>query len=121
MKLEIVSIHNHGKAAQEFVMLKVLKDCKLGDHVLTDSTYLRENEISNRLRHMFWWPGTSPANAGDWVVVYTAEGKNGVRQTPQGTIRDFYWGLKNPVWNDAGDVAVLMEIAAWTWKSSNKK
>jgi hypothetical protein len=122
MKLEIVSIRNHGKAAEEYVLLKVLKDCKLNEHILTDSTYQDSGRISNRLRHMYWWPGTSPANAGDFVFVYTREGKDAVRHIKDSVnvYRDFYWGLKSAIWNDTGDAAVLIEIAAWTCKRSGK-
>lgn len=121
MKVEVHSINNHGNAATEYVMLKVTKDCLLGDHVLADSTYQGDSTISNRLRHMFWFPGKSPAKAGEYAVVYTRIGADTTRTVNGIVYHDFYWGLKGPVWNDTGDVAVLMELANWTWKSSGKK
>ncbi|MDO8385082.1 MAG: hypothetical protein Q7T13_01615 [Polaromonas sp.] len=121
MNVEIVSVHNHGKAAEEFVLLKVLKDCLLGNHILTDSTYQDDTTISNRLRHMFWFPGKSPAKAGEYAVVYTRAGKDGTRVINGNVYHEFFWDLKGPIWNDTGDAAVLISIAEWAVKRTGKK
>lgn len=116
MKLEILSIHNHGNAEKEHVLLKVTEDCDVGRYILADTTYTSENDVSNKLRHVFWFPDKN-IKKGELVSVWTGTGKNTVAQTAAGVpVHRFYWGLKSSVWNDDGDCAALLELSTWQFK-----
>jgi hypothetical protein len=120
MKLQIVSIHNHGKAAEEYVRLQVIEDCKLGDYVIIDSTYNADGRLSNKMRHTYWWGPKEFAKKGDIVFLYTREGKNTTRPGLNCTLRDYYWNSKEAVWNDTGDFATLFQIANFSQKATSR-
>lgn len=120
MNLQIISIHNHGDAQREYVVFKVVADCILGEFVLSDTTYINEKTISNRLRHMYWWVTSEKARKGDFIYVYTREGKDTTRVVEGVTHRDFFWNLKSSVWNNNGDAAVLMHVDEWQFKQTAK-
>ncbi|TCZ55749.1 hypothetical protein [Roseicella aquatilis] len=113
MKLQILSVRNHGDAAQEHVLLRAKEDCNTVKYLLADSTYFDNGNVSNKLRHFFWLP-SKDVKKGDLVSVRTGKGKNTEVINPQGTtVHRFYWGLEAPVWNDEADCAVLVEASTW--------
>lgn len=117
MKLNIRSIHNHGNAKEEYVVLDVTEDCKLQYYMLQDTTYTDDGKISSKLRHSYWMPSYE-AKKGDEIILHTCTGKNKIPVRENGGKRfTFYWELDSSVWNDEGDCAVLFEIK--TWKSTS--
>lgn len=113
MKLEVVSIHNHGNASQEYVTLRALDDANLIKYLITDTTFLGANAISNKLRHVHWFV-FQQVKKGDFVRLYTSRGTNKSLANHAGTTTyDVYWGLSSSVWNDTGDAAVLFEVENW--------
>jgi hypothetical protein len=113
MKLQIISVHNHGDFKKEYVLLKVLEDCDVGNYVLADSTYTADGKVSNKVRHTFWFPDKE-VKKGDLLSVWTGTGTNTSTKTDSGSpIHRFYWNLKTAVWNDDGDCAVLLELNTW--------
>ena len=51
------------------------------------------------------------------VALYTKSGSSKSLENKSGTTTHiFFWGLKEPVWNDAQDCAVLFEVNTWTVK-----
>ncbi len=113
MKLKFVSIQSHGDYNKEFADLQATEDCDIGKYLLTDSTYTKENTVSNKLRHVYWFPDKQ-VKAGEYVRIFTRPGTSDTITSPNGSvIHKLYWGLKTAVWNDDGDSAILMEIAAW--------
>jgi hypothetical protein len=116
MKLEVVSIHNHGNFAEEYVILRATNGCNLEYYMLADTTYVDSERISNRLRHTHWF-GAAELKQGDWVVLYTRPGQNNVTRGSDGyPVHHRFWGLQKAVWNDAGDRAVLFELNTWVTK-----
>jgi len=122
VKMKIRTIHGHGKADEEYVILDVLSDCNLNHYMVADSTFTKEGKISNKARHTHWFV-MSDAKKGDIVVLYTGVGRNkAVKSANDSTVFHRYWGLKSAVWNDDGDGAVLLEINTWkTTKVSSTK
>lgn len=117
MKVKINRIKNQGDQAKEFVTIEVLQDCDIGDYILSDSSYTEDGSISNKLRHVYWLPDQK-VKAGDFIQIYTGQGKSGSFKNKAGSITyKFYWGLNKPVWNDERDCAVVFEISAWVHKS----
>lgn len=118
MKISIISIHNQGDQAKEYVWLKADSDIAAWSHILTDTTYTKEGKVSSLLRHMYWIPVS--AKKGDSIFIYTRSGTNSSTENSDKTkTHHCYWGLKIPIWNDDGDCAVLFEIAEWTHKKKN--
>ena len=114
MNLEIISIHNHGDQTKEYVDLKATEDCDIGHYLLADTTYTKTNLVSNKLRHIYWLPD-KPIQKGEFVRIFTRTGTGEKITTPNGSIvHTIFWGLKTPIWNDAGDSAVLMHIDSWS-------
>lgn len=122
MKMKIRSIHGHGKASEEYVILDVLEDCNLNHYLIADSTYTEDGYISNKARHSHWFVGKD-AKKGDAVVLYTGVGDNKAVKNANGTtVFHRFWGLRSAVWNDDGDGAVLLQIDTWkTTKVSETK
>lgn len=113
MKLKIVSVHNHGNADEEYVLLQATEDCDVGRYMLADSTYTADGKVSNKLRNTFWFPDKA-VKKNDLVSVWTKTGKDTSTTNNSGTpVHRFYWNLKKPVWNDGGDCAALIEVNTW--------
>ncbi|MCS5969701.1 hypothetical protein LNP26_29815 [Klebsiella variicola subsp. variicola] len=55
MKLKIRTIHGHGKANEEYVIIDVTDDCNAQYYMLADTTYTNDNKISNKVRHTHWF------------------------------------------------------------------
>lgn len=117
MKLKIVSIHNQGDYAEEYVLMRAQEDCDVGRYILADTTYTAENRVSSKLRHTFWIPDKE-VKKGDLVSVWTKSGSDTTATNSRDeTIHRFYWGLKTAVWNDTGDCAVLFDLSTWEYFS----
>lgn len=113
MKVKIVSVHNHGDSANEYVLLRVEEDCDIGKYVVADSTYTPSGSVSNKLRHMYWFPDKS-VKKGEFISLRTGAGDNTTVTNDKGIIfHRFYWGLKTAIWNDTGDCAVLLDLNTW--------
>lgn len=115
MDLEVVSVHGHGKAAEEYVILKVLKDCNLKYSLLLDTTY-NGSSITDKNRHVYWFPAQD-VKAGDQIVLRTQVGTNRWSTEQSNRRHTLFWGLNTPVWNDSGDAACLMQISNWRTKT----
>ncbi|CAM4345803.1 hypothetical protein CR156_14955 [Stenotrophomonas lactitubi] len=114
MKVKIVSIHGHGDESKEYVLLRVLDDCDIGKYQLSDTTYIKDNTVSNKLRHVYWFPDKE-VSKGDLVSLWTGIGKQATVKNANGeTVHRFFWGLKSAIWNDTGDAAVLQHVDQWS-------
>lgn len=112
MKLEIRSIHGHGKATEEYVIIDVLSDCDAKYYMVADTTY-QSGGISNKVRHTHWFYPAA-LKKGDVLVLHTGTGTDrSDQQTNGATYHQRFWGLKSAVWNDDGDGALLFEINSW--------
>lgn len=115
MDLSISRIQAEGDQAQEYVYIRVLRDCDVGEYLLADTTYQADG-VSNRLRHVFWFPDKRVA-AGDAVVVRTGPGVDTTSRLKQGgRLHRFFWNLDRAVWNDSEDAAVLMKVEGWVFR-----
>lgn len=113
MKVKILSVHNQGNFDEEYVLLEVVSDCDIGKYVLADTTYTSTGTVSNKLRHVYWFPDKD-VKKGELVSLRTKAGTNTELTNSSGTkVHRFYWGLKTSVWNDDGDCAVLLQTDDW--------
>lgn len=113
MKLKIVSVHNQGDFDKEHVLLRAVEDCNLTHYLLADTTYIKDDVVSNRLRHTYWFID-KPIKKGDYVSVWTKSGIDTEGTMQDGTpIHRLFWNLKTAVWNDTGDCAILVYTPNW--------
>lgn len=119
MDLKIISVNGHGDASEEYVWMRVLADCDLGDYALADTTYDDDGDaISNKLRHFFWFPSKA-VKAGERVSLRTGKGQDRRLTNERGlVVHRFYWNLGGSIWNDDGDTAVLFELSGWAFKKA---
>ena len=116
MKLAISYVKGHGTLEDERIVLKALDDVDVGYYMLADTTYIAENEVSNKLRHTYWLPDKE-VDKGDLVVIYTKSGKGSTKSNKSGSkTHFFYWGLEKTVWNQNGDAAALFLVEDWSSK-----
>ena len=113
MKVEIIKIIDKGIADKERLWLKVLADTDLSYYIVFDTTYTSENSVSNVQRHAHWF-NPRKVKAGDYVVLYTREGKISTSQNKDGSTTHFlFWGINRNIWNKDEDCAVLFEVNSW--------
>jgi hypothetical protein len=116
MKLSILFVKEHGNLKDERIVLKALENIDVGNYMLADTTYMDENEVSNKLRHTFWIPDKK-IDKDDLVVIYTKEGKDSTKSNESGSkTHFFYWGLERTIWNKNEDAAAIFSIADWSSK-----
>lgn len=114
-KLEIIEVKNHGKAAEEYILFKATQNINLKNFMICDTTYTSEKTISNKFRHTYWFL-SKEIKSGEYVVLYTKNGSY-ERTTNNGNIfHKYYWNSSAPIWNDAGDAAIVFEIATYNVK-----
>ena len=116
MKLAIQSVKEHGDLPSERIILKAIDDVNVGNYMLADTTYINDNEVSNKVRHTFWIPDQS-VEKNSLVVIYTKDGTDSIKQNKSGNkTYFFYWGLERTVWNQDKDSAILFSIDNWETK-----
>ena len=116
MKLKIKYVKDAGNNSKERVVITVTNDTDVGWYVLADSTYISEEQISNKVRHTFWFPDKK-VKSNDLVVVYTRSGTDSQIENKNGTTSHFfYMGLDKTIWNSNGDCALLLELSDWQFK-----
>lgn len=117
MDLRITRIQTEGDQDREYVYMRVVRDCDVGECLVADTIY-GGDRVSNDLRHVFWFPDKR-VRAGDAVVLRTGRGVDATSELRTGgTLHRFYWNLDMPVWNDRIDAAVLIKVERWTFKPS---
>jgi hypothetical protein len=118
MNLEIHSVEDKGNLDSERIWLRVTSDTNnLAYYAIADTTYTDNGKISNELRHIYWFPGTT-AKTGDWLCVYSKNGTNSSAKNNDGTTtHTFFWRLGRTVWNKGKDQAVLFQLTTWTSKA----
>lgn len=117
--LEIKGVRKKGALAEERLVLEAIVPTDIGEYAVFDTTYSTNNSVSNKVRHVFWFPDSdAKIEAGDFVVLYTKKGKNASQKNKRGTTSHFfYWGLDQTIWNSEGDCAVVVKINDWIFST----
>jgi len=115
--LEIHEIEGKGNLETECVWLRVNENIPdLSHYIICDTTYTDDKHISNELRHMYWFHKRE-VKKGDWIKLFTKNGKNTSILNEKGINTHFlYWNLNKTVWNKEGDAAVLFQLKTWNTK-----
>lgn len=114
MSLQIIRVEkgSGSNPKEEYVLIKVLKDCNLRDYLIGDNTYNNEGELSNKNPHTYRFPDKA-VKAGEFVSLWTGKNLNNYVYSAIKTgepVHRYYWGLGICVWNNDEDVAHLMRI-----------
>lgn len=114
MNINIKKIVDFGTHSSEKVEFTVHSNCNIDHYFITDTTFIEPDKISNKLRHIYWFPSKRVIQ-GDEIVLYTKKGvyKSEAINNGRNTRYTFYWGLDSFVWNDSGDAAILFELNTW--------
>jgi len=116
MNVEIKLIRDHGILDDERLVLNVLKDCNIGYYIVFDSTYSSDGELTNLVRHSYWFPDEK-VSEGDIVVLYTKKGNQSTKRNKSGNSSHFFYqGMDKTIWNQEKDCAVILEINSWQSK-----
>lgn len=116
MKITIKEVKEHGNLKDERIILKILNDTDIGSYMLADTTYISEDEVSNKLRHTFWMPDKL-VKKNDLIVIYTKDGEASSKKNKSGsTTYFFYWGIDKTIWNKHKDSATIFFINDWLSK-----
>lgn len=119
MNVHIERVYSEGGVNTEFVELRVDADCDIGKYLIADSSYQKNGTVSNRLRHVYWFPDKK-VKKGELVTLWTKVGDD--QETTTNGTRDhwFYWNLGVAVWNDNADCAILIEELSRSFKRIRK-
>ena len=113
MKLKLLYVKDNGDLKNERVVLKAVSRVDIGGYLLSDTTFNDKGGVSNKLRHVYWFPDRL-IEPGDFVALYTRKGVDSQRSNKAGTITHwFFWDLDGTIWNKDKDAAVLFEIENW--------
>jgi hypothetical protein len=117
MKLKINRVIDYGTLESERVELLVLEDCNLDYYMIVDTTYTSDNKMSNKIRHMHWFTAKD-VKKDDEVILYSKSGKTLTESINGGNNKRYtiFWGMGTSVWNNSGDVAVLIHVDSWSSK-----
>ncbi len=112
MKLQISQVLYPG-TEQEKVLLYAEEDCNLSNYILYDETFDEEGNPSNKWPHMYRLKNLD-VKKGEYVSIHTCgEEKYKKDKTKNGTdCHIFYRGLAEPIFNQEGDKAHLVQINA---------
>jgi hypothetical protein len=113
MDLKIISIHEQGKQDAEYIKLQATADCNLKYYMVCDTTYSSPTTISNKLRHQYWF-ASKEIKKDDYIFLRTGSGTNrSFANNANSTTHEFFWGLKEPIWNNTGDAGILFALEGW--------
>ena len=114
--LSIQNVKDSGNLTKERLVLKAISSTNTGTYLVADTTYIDENEVSDKLRHIFWLPNKE-VDQGDLIVIYTRDGGDKTIKNKSGNkTHFFYWGLERTVWNKDEDAVTLFSIEDWVMK-----
>lgn len=110
MELEIKRVENASTPSKEYVVLQVTEDTNLYYWAVVDSTFNPDGSMSNEHRHVYFFPAKQ-VKKGDWVVLYSGTGTNGVVKKfndNDSNYYAYYWQSGSCIWNNTGDNASLI-------------
>lgn len=116
MKVKIRGVVDGNNHKNEMLVIDVMEDTDMGQYLVMDSTYKPDGTVSNRFRHIYWFP-PKKVKKGDIVILFTKKGEDITDQEANQVVHFFYWNVESSVWNNAGDCVVLLHCDDGTHKS----
>lgn len=116
MRLSIDEYIDAGDLKNERIAFKVKSDCNLKFFAAHLSRKLPSGGFYNRPSETYWFT-PQDVKAGDWIVLYTKNGTNSIKENESGSTTFFYyWGLESTIFNKPTDGIILAEIDTWDTK-----
>lgn len=115
MKVKIKGVVGGNNHDNETLVLDVIEDTDMEQYIVMDSTYNPDRTVSNRFRHVYWFP-PKKVKEGDIVVLFTKRGEDFTDSESNKTIHFFHWNVDTCIWNNDGDCAVLLHCDDGTSK-----
>ena len=116
MKVKIRGVVDGKSLNDEMLVIDIIEDTDMGQYLVMDSTYQSDRTVSNKFRHIYWFP-TQKVKKKDVVVLYTKHGNDSIAKKEDFNIYFFYWNVGNCVWNNDGDCTVLLHCDELIHKS----
>lgn len=119
-KIRISSVQHKGELEREAVWLHAAGEENLKGYVLIRSYYRESGALSHDLVHGFWFPETV-VKAGDWVLVYTKNGRPHAGANAKGTTTHrFYLNWTHAIWTPeaSADCVVLIKAGSISHKKA---
>lgn len=112
MNIKVSSIADRGVSAKERLVLKVIRDCDIGEFAIFKAA-ARDRIVTSDVRNVFWFPDKRVV-AGDLVVLYTKAGTPSDKALQDGrTAYFFYLAAGGTIWNEDDAAAVVLHVSEW--------
>ena len=116
MNLEVSSFANGGDLTKERLVIKAKTDLDLGKFAVF-CTALTTDKVATAGKKLAYWFPDEEVKANDLVVLYTKRGTSSKKELEAGrTAHFFYWGEEQPLWRDASNGAVILQVSRWSKK-----
>lgn len=113
MNLKHSSFADAGTFEKERLVLKAHAEVEIGNYAVFCSG-VSDGKATAGHKTAYWFPDEK-VKAGDLVVLYTKTGTDSKKKLESGvTAHFFYWGLKNAIWGNSNNTAVLLRVAEWS-------
>lgn len=112
-ELEVYGVFDRGVPNKERIAILAKQPVNIGQHGVMIG--IREN--SGRalpIKDNLFWFGDAQLNAGDWLFIYTGDGKPSVSELPNSISRIFsiHWGRPKTVFDARELVPILFRVDA---------
>lgn len=111
MKLKVTAIREAGNLAKERIVLRAEVGLDIGEYVLLQTGF-KEDSVNTSVFYAYWFPD-KVINAGDYIVLYTKQGKASQVEFRDVQSHFLYWGKSQAVWDRENSAAVLMHAPEW--------
>lgn len=120
MNLTFVRIEAAGDIERERIVLKASADLDAGDYAIFRCRRASNGRPSaGNVLNAYWFPYLD-VTAGSYVILYTKSGKRSEKDiTGNKKSLFFYWGCKQPIWND-GAAPVILRADDWETDSEDE-
>jgi hypothetical protein len=115
MNLELRGVENAGDIDRERIVLRANADLDIGKYAIFKCRNTSTGVASGPVPRAYWFADRK-IKTGDFVVLYTKEGSTSEKAGEQGTTSYFYyWGLREPQWDDR-HTAALINTSNWQFR-----
>jgi hypothetical protein len=111
MKLKITAIREAGDLNKERVVMKAEASTDIGQYVFFRVDTV-DDQPTTSVRNTYWFPNKS-INPGDYVIIYSKEGKNSEKDFKNVTSHFFYLGNKTTIWDEKNVGATVLYAPDW--------
>jgi hypothetical protein len=113
MKLEILNVKHRGDLDAERIIIEAHEDCDIGRFILSTAEQRKGGKVSNKISQPYWFPDQE-VKKGDWIIVFTKDGVNSVKENSSGNKSYFYYrSLDKPILADNKTSVLLFALETW--------